>query len=750
MKRIDRETVQRVLDRADIVEVVSDFVTLKRRGANYIGLCPFHNERTPSFSVSKSKGICKCFSCGKGGSAVNFVMEIEQMTFNEAIRYLAKKYNIEIKEKELTDEERQRDSERENMLAVNDFAMHHFEHNLRETADGRDIGLAYFRERGITDKAIEKFRLGYALEGHTILFDAAIKKGYNSKYLVDTGLCMHTDDNKFYDRFRGRVIYPIFSISGKVLGFGGRTLRSDKKQAKYVNSPESIIYSKSNELYGLYQAKSSIAKKDKCILVEGYMDVISMSQSGIENIVASSGTSLTEGQIRLIHRFTENVTVIYDSDAAGIKASLRGIDMLLAEGLNIKVVLLPEGDDPDSFAQTHSTAEVEDYISNHETDFIRFKTRILLEGAENDPLKRSQVINEIVRTISVIPDRITRTVYIAECSRSLEIDDKILTLQVDKCISERLVTLKEKAVRENAHRQVDALENENPPTSDPSRPGATDAPYTPYSGRNFGQAKAKKTADNFEVKLIRPIEKEIVRYILRYGACLVDTEGSDGTVNKTMVADFVDDEFRYNDSSLQIPEYRHLMESCLQYLHDNWDSDFDRFNTESTARFNQEIQSGEETVRREAVNLEDIEKRSIIIRTQASEAYAAREQAFREFYLVKALTSSPDDEIRVLSNDLAIDTHKLSKVHSKYSKVELEKERLEELIPQALVGLSNARLFCRIQNLRDRLRTLRTDASLTPDRTMSEATAILAEIKELETRRSEYAKILGDRVVAPH
>ena len=434
---IDRETVQKILDAADIVEVVGDFVSLKRRGANYIGLCPFHNERTPSFSVSKSKGICKCFSCGKGGSPVNFIMELEQMTYNEALRYLAKKYNIEIKEREMSEQEREEASARESMLAVNEFAMQHFEHVLADTDDGRDIGLAYFRERGINDAMIKRFHLGYSLEQRDNLLQTALRKGYNEKYLIDTGLCYRTERGAVQDRFRGRVIYPVFTVSGKVVAFGGRTLRKDKEVAKYVNSPESLVYRKSYELYGLYQAKQSIVKKDKCILVEGYMDVISMHQSGVENVVASSGTSLTEGQIRLIHRFTENVTVIYDSDAAGIKASMRGIDLLLAEGLNVKVMLLPEGDDPDSFAQSHTSSELEDYLGANEQDFIAFKTHVLMQGVENDPVARSKAIQNIVLSISMIPDQITRTVYIGECSRVLGISEKVLTLQVAKFIADR-------------------------------------------------------------------------------------------------------------------------------------------------------------------------------------------------------------------------------------------------------------------------------------------------------------------------
>ena len=435
--RIDNATVQRILDAADIVEVVSDYVRLKRRGSGYIGLCPFHSDRNPSFSVNKAKGFCKCFSCGKGGTPVGFIMEIEQMTYPEALRTLAKKYNIEIEERELTQEEQDAENARQSLLAVNEFALQRFEHNLTDTQEGKNIGYSYFRERGIDDRMIKRFRLGYSLERRDALYSDAIEAGFKEKFLEESGLVIKSERGDWRDRFRARVIYPIFTISGKVVGFGGRTLRKDKDVAKYVNSPESVVYRKSYELYGLYQAKPAIVKQDKCILVEGYMDVISMHQAGVENVVASSGTALTEGQIRLIHRFTENVTVIYDSDAAGIKASLRGIDMLLAEGMKIKVLLLPDGDDPDSFAQSHSSSQVEEYIRDNETDFIAFKTKILLDGVENDPIRRSNVITDIVRTISVIPDQIMRTVYIAECSRTLGIDEKVLALQVTKFIAEK-------------------------------------------------------------------------------------------------------------------------------------------------------------------------------------------------------------------------------------------------------------------------------------------------------------------------
>ncbi|MBQ2163809.1 MAG: DNA primase, partial [Muribaculaceae bacterium] len=431
---IDRETVDRILDTADIVEVVSDFVSLRRRGANFIGLCPFHDEKTPSFSVSPAKQFCHCFGCGKGGSPVGFIMEHEQMSYPEALRYLAKKYHIEIHEKELTSEEKAAQTERESMLVLNEFASQYFEDQLLNTQEGRDIGLSYFYERGFNDDTIKKFHLGYSPENSKAFYTAAVAKGYNKKFLFDTGLCIDDRRGGGFDRFHGRVMFPIMNIAGKVIAFGGRTLKKTKEVAKYFNSPESTVYVKNRELYGLFQAKRAIVKEEKCFLVEGYTDVISMHQAGIENVVASSGTSLTEGQIRAIHRFTDNVTVLYDGDSAGIHASLRGIDMLLAEGLSIKVLLLPDGEDPDSYARTHSASEFKQYIHDNETDFISFKTKILLEGTERDPIKRAAVIGDVVKSISVIPDAIARSVYARECSIQLGISEDVLLREIQKNI----------------------------------------------------------------------------------------------------------------------------------------------------------------------------------------------------------------------------------------------------------------------------------------------------------------------------
>lgn len=426
---IDQHTVDRIIAAADITEVVGDFVTLKKRGVNYLGVCPFHNEKTPSFTVSPSKGIFKCFGCGKGGNAVNFIMEHEHMGYIDALKFLAHKYHIEVVEKEVTPEELQQRNERESLMVVTAYAQRYFSDTLHKHSDGKTIGMAYFRERSFRDDIIEKFQLGYCLDGRDSFTRTAIREGYKLDYLVKTGLTVQHNEDSF-DRFQGRVMFPIHSVSGRVIAFGGRILKTDKKLAKYLNSPESEIYHKSGILYGIFHAKKSITQENKCFLVEGYTDVISLHQAGIENVVASSGTSLTIDQIRLIKRFTPNVTILYDGDAAGIKASLRGIDLVLEEGLNVKVTLLPEGEDPDSYARTHSASEVLDYIAKNETDFIAFKTRLLLDEAKTDPIKRAGLISDIVRSIAVIPDSITRSVYIKECSRLLDIQENVIYTEI--------------------------------------------------------------------------------------------------------------------------------------------------------------------------------------------------------------------------------------------------------------------------------------------------------------------------------
>lgn len=551
---IDQATIDRILDAAQIVEVVSDFVTLRKRGVNYVGLCPFHNEKTPSFSVSPSKGLCKCFSCGKGGNAVHFIMEHEQMSYPEALRYLAKKYNIEIKERELTNEEKEVQSNRESMFIVNNFARDYFQNILKNHVDGRSIGLAYFRQRGFRDDIIDKFQLGFSTEGRDALAQEALRKGFKQEFLVKTGLCYETDDHKLRDRFWGRVMFPVHTLSGKVVAFGGRVLSTEnKKLAKYVNSPESEIYHKSNELYGIYFAKQAIVKQDRCFLVEGYTDVISMHQSGVENVVASSGTSLTPGQIRLIHRFTNNITVLYDGDMAGIKASIRGIDMLLEEGMNIKVCLLPDGDDPDSFARKHNATEFQNFIQEHETDFIRFKAQLLMEDAGKDPMKRAELINDIVRSIAVIPEAIVRDVYIKECGQLLRIEDKLLVSEVAK---------RRELQAEKGNKPI---ASNNAPTP---QPGEMPPPFPPEemeadTYQSFIPQEGKEGQEFYKY------ERLIIQMIVRYGEkvmCnLTDEEGNEVPVT---VVEYVINDLKEDELAFHNPLHRRILSEASEHIHD--------------------------------------------------------------------------------------------------------------------------------------------------------------------------------------
>ena len=448
---IDRETIERIMDTAKVEEVVGDFVSLRKRGVNMIGLCPFHNEKTPSFTVSPSKNLWKCFGCGKGGKPVHFIMEHEQLSYYEALRWLAKRYHIEFKERELTDEEKREESIRESMFVINQYALQYFTETLHNSEEGKAIGLNYFRHRGLRDETIKKFCLGYSLERRDSFAKTAIAAGYNPDIIAKTGVCYSTEDGRLQDRFWGRVIFPVHTISGKVVAFGGRVLQTNAKAAKYVNSPESEIYHKSDHLYGLYFAKQAIMQKDRCILVEGYLDVISMYQAGIQNVVASSGTSLTTGQIRLIHRFTSNVTLLYDGDKAGIKASIRGIDMLLEEGMNINVVLLPEGEDPDSYAQSHSTEEVEEYIERNKVDFIKFKTNLLLDEVGEDPIKRAGLIGDVVKSIAVVPNDILRSEYIKKCSDMLNVGEQLLVKETAKIRKARAEEAQKRTDSSNRH-----------------------------------------------------------------------------------------------------------------------------------------------------------------------------------------------------------------------------------------------------------------------------------------------------------
>lgn len=543
---IEQQTIDRINDAARIEEVVSDYVSLRRRGVNLVGLCPFHNEKTPSFTVSPAKGIFKCFGCGKGGNAIHFIMEHEQLSYVEALKQLARKYHIEVIEKELTPEEQALKNDRESMLLVNDFAQKYFINILHNHIDGKAVGLSYFRERGFRDDIIRKFQLGYCLDEKDTFTKDAIKNGYKKEFLVKTGLTFEGENNYVADRFRGRVIFPIHSLSGKVLAFGGRILKKDDKLAKYINSPESEIYHKSNELYGIFFAKQAIVRHDRCYLVEGYTDVISMHQSGIENVVASSGTSLTPGQIRLIHRFTENVTIIYDGDPAGIKASLRGIDLLLEEGMNIRVLLLPDGDDPDSFARKHNASDFVKFVNENSADFIRFKTNLLLDDAGKDPIKRAGLIQDIVRSIAIIPNQIIQAEYVKECSTLLEVSEQILYHEIAKIKNKRLT------VKLKRHKKTKSKEAEQPKTQ----------------GENLTVPVKEKFADE---------EEHLIRLLMKYGTHTLyeSTDENGENQSKVSVADYILYELENDQIVLQNPIYEKIRQEYIKVYQE------DGFNAES-------------------------------------------------------------------------------------------------------------------------------------------------------------------------
>lgn len=521
---IPRETIERIHAAAKIEEVVGDYVSLRKRGANLIGLCPFHNEKTGSFTVSPSKGIYKCFGCGVSGNAIGFIMEIEQCSYAEAIKQLGKKYHIEVQDREMTAEEQQRQDNRESMFVVNDFANKWFQQQLWESREGQAIGLSYFRERGLRDDIIRKFQLGYSPEKGNPLVAALKKNGFKEEFCinnVDThigvGVIGKTEDGRTYDRFHDRVIFPIFTVSGKPVAFAGRILKKNDKVGKYVNSPDSIIYSKTHELYGIFQAKQSIARQDMCYLVEGQMDVISMHQAGIENVVASGGTALTKPQIKLIQRFTNNITVLYDGDAAGIHAALRGIDMFLEEGFNVKVVLLPDGEDPDSYAQSHDASEFIQYIADHQTDFIRFKTGLLSKDAGDDPFKRAELIKDITASIAIIPDMITRQVYIKDTAERFHMSEKVLTVEV--------INMRKKKIEEwhkTTHTQEAAQPIEQPKETIETAPKMPSAPKSPLDANYYN----------------------LMQLIVRFGEQPIEVNGEVMSIGKLIIDTLEEDEIQ--------------------------------------------------------------------------------------------------------------------------------------------------------------------------------------------------------------
>lgn len=626
---IDQPTIDRILDAANIVDVVSEFVTLRKRGVNYVGLCPFHADKSPSFYVSPAKNICKCFACGEGGTAVHFIMKHEQLSYFDALRFLAKKYHIEIQERELTDKEKEKQSTRESLFIINTWAQSYFSTMLHEHAEGKSVGLRYFAERGFREDTIRKFQLGYSLDQWDALSQEALRKGYKQEFLEKTGLVIAYDNGKVNDRFRGRVMFPVHSVSGKVVAFGGRILKKDEKTAKYMNSPESEIYHKSNELYGIYFAKQAIVREDKCFLVEGYTDVISMHQAGIENVVASSGTALTPGQIRLIHRFTDNITVLYDGDAAGIKAALRGIDLLLEQGMNIKVVLLPDGEDPDSFARKNNADTFVRFIKEKETDFIRFKTELLLNEAGNDPMKSSALITDIISSIAIIPHDIARTVYIRECSSMMEIDERLILTHVNKIRLNRqnAESAKADAASSASSPAVDAEERPMPPDGVP-----------PLSEEELAQMEGAQSPgmilppNSASRSPYEAFELALLRYVVRYGEQVLydyfDEESQEQVVMR--LAEFVRFDLERDDLQLLTPLFKQMLDEAVEHC--------------------------------------------------AQEGFLAQ----------KYFLAHPDVHVSRLAADLIDDKYQLSKYHSKFRELPDEKDQLQQYVVRDLYALKDA------------------------------------------------------------
>lgn len=761
---IDKATVNLIRDTADIVDVVSDYVHLTRRGANYVGLCPFHNERTPSFSVSKAKNFCYCFSCHKGGSPVNFIMEKEGVSYVEALRILAKKYNIPIEERDLTDREKEERSEREAMLVANEWAAADMASNLLSSAEGQDIGLSYLYGRGVTREAVMAFRLGYAIDGGTVLADKAKSKGFDLDVLYKTGLIGRSKQGAFYDRFRGRVIFPILNTSGKPVGFGGRDLKGGP--AKYINSPESAVYNKSSELYGIFQAKSEIGRRDKCYLVEGYLDVIGMWQSGIQNVVASSGTALTDGQIALIHRFTDKITLIYDGDAAGIKASLRGIDMLLKHRMEVKVLLLPDGHDPDSFARENTPESFRSYIDNHETDIIRFQTQVLLDAAGNDPQQRIAAANSVVRSIACIPDVLARAVYIQECAKVFGLSEDSIAKAVDNTRrSNEEAYAKEKAAERRRH-LIQETENHNLSLSHalPDQPGASLSSDTgsgkvtdsPSHWESPSEESPQKSPASFLKSLpssqypLRKLEKELIRVVLQYGLlpfCEVDPDRPEAGVMN--VAEFVDDELKADDISFSFPPYARIFQTLLG-LKEEFDAALPSFMSRLETQIDAERQAGEEEIRIHATSVAAISSAEKKLDSRLSQIYDSAIREFTKDFPGRILASHHDSDIRNLCTELMLERAPLSAIYFKDLKPQdirkAEDDTIEQLVPRRILELKDGVVGLHHQSLMDRLRQASKDPATTP----GEIQTLQNELMQVIRIRSQLSRDLGERIVNPH
>ena len=694
---IDRLTTDKIYDAAQIVDVVSDFITLKKRGVNYVGLCPFHEDSSPSFYVSPSKNICKCFACGEGGTSVQFIMKHEQVSYIEALRFLAKKYGVDIKERELSDEEKQMSSDRESMMIVNSWAQKFFSSRLHEHTEGKSIGLPYFVERGFREDIINKFQLGYSLGKRDDLYNSAIKHGFNESYILKTGLVYKRDDGTVADRFHGRVIFPIHTLSGKVLAFGGRILGKKDKVAKYVNSPDSEIYHKSNELYGIYFAKQAIVKADKCFLVEGYTDVISMHQTGVENVVASSGTSLTYGQIRLIRRFTSNITVLYDGDAAGIKAAIRGIDMLLEEGMNVKIVLLPEGEDPDSFARSHNSFDFSIYIQEHESDFIRFKAGLLLKDAGNDPMKRANLIKDLMESVSVIPDNIVRSVYIKECSHLLDEREQVLIDEVIKIRGRRKSTPQVAKTREPEEKLSEGNAEEK-----------TVAPEAASNGDIEHDAKHEELAEKARNRYnpFKKFESALIRYVIRYGERALfksDPAAKDADKKPVIkVAEYIQSELKSDDIEMWTPLFKQILDEAVGQCE------------------NETFVASHYFLAHEDLEVSKLAADMMSTKYQLSKFFKSKD----DFTQMQTTVSEEQQ-----------------KANNEARKMLKEREQLERWVVSDIFALKNAYIKHRMDELSKQIKEYQSNDDY------EKVMALLGEKKELDMMKKLLSRELGDRIV---
>ncbi len=740
MPRIDQETVQRIKDTADIVDVVSDYVHLIRRGGNYVGLCPFHNERTPSFSVNRRKNYCYCFSCKKGGSPVNFIMEKEGLQYHEALLHLAKKYGIEVKERELTPEERQRQSEREAMFVANEWAMRKMQENLFETEEGKDIGLSYFyRQRGITREAVNAFRLGYALDNGQALPREAQKAGFDLEIFKKVGLIGTSKDGRTYDRYRGRVIFPILNTSGKVVGFGGRTLKNDL--SKYINSPESEIYKKNQELYGIFQARNAIGKEDKCFLVEGYFDVIGMWQAGIKNVVASSGTALTDGQIYLIKRFTKNITLTYDGDKAGIKAALRGVDMLLKNEMSVKVLLLPDGEDPDSFAKSHTPEEFKKYVEENETDVIQFKAKVLTKENGNDDQSRINALNDMVTTLASVPNEMTREVYIQSCSHLMNISQEIIRNEVRN----KLKQLSYERAKERKREENISLSNPHQALNPAGESTATDTKGIASESSNT----PKPTATSYASHPLFPLEKRLMEFVVKYGYipfCASKEANAEDNVDSEewwSVMEYIKNELDSDGITIVNPVLRKIFEIL-------WDKR-DSFQELKAQKYTALLSKGEkmkkdgyEDIAGKGLSMSDIEKEEKALEDKVKSFVNSSIEEFERFFPTKELGSHEDNVIRNAATSLAVEPHQLSNIYSRDNNiVETEEDRLYILVPRAINELKTEILNQEISDL------FRRFAEAAAKKDLELQTTLQFELNDKLHRRSLIARNVGDRIVTP-